>query len=322
VDETTSERNRWALVLATVVVIVVAAVGVVIATRGDGDGVAADVPEETLSGPGTELADGLEVAPGSSLLGPVVVTGVDGADEVTSWSALVVVEDDDPIAVWQAYTDQLADRFPEAGLEPADSPGCRPAGEDADVVGVCSLEADDGRRDVDMTLRSVPGDVTGRYLLVLEGDPYDPDVDADHEVATGADSLPDPQPARERPGVGEPLALTTAYDDDGQEYVVAEGSELLAQYGAGSYTGGFAVLLRVAPDADLDAVVEAYVRQANQRDDTEVTEETPPPDVTEHDGTTVSEYDPPGGAGGYTGSVTVVDQPDGDDYILFELTND
>jgi len=44
--------------------------------------------------------------------------------------------------------------------------------------------------------------------------------------------------------------------------------------------------------------------------------------VVEHDGTTVTVYQPPGGAGGYSGTVTAVDQPSGDDYIFYELTND
>jgi hypothetical protein len=325
-EATTSRRNRLGLLAAVIVVAVVAAAGALIATRDDdggGGASAAGVPADVLSGPGTELGDGLTVASGSSLIGPVVVTATDGTDEIAAWSGLVLVEDD-ALEVWQSYAGQLADRFPDSGIDASQAPGCAPGDENLNEAEVCSLDAQDTDREVDMSLVSVPGDVTGRYLLRLSGQVYEPsEYDDNEEIPTGTNELPEPQSARERPRAGEALApATTAYEGDDEEYVVVEGSELLAQYSAGSITGGFSVLLRVSPGADLDSVVDAYVEQADQVDDTEATEEPSPPDVIEHEGTTVSHYDPPGGAGGYTGDVTVVDRPDGDDYILFELFND
>lgn len=318
------------MMVAVFVLVVVAGVVVtVVATRddgSDGDGVVAGGRvSDVLSGPGTDLADGLEVAPGSSLVGPVVVTGVEPSGDIASWFALVLVEEE-PLDVWQAYADQLTDLFPDAGIDVGPAPGCDPALADSDGYDpVCSLDAHDRDRRAGMSLRSVPGDVTGNYLLRLTGDIYEPPAydESDREIPTGADELPPPQPAREQPEVGGPLApVTVAYEGDNEEYVVVEGTELLAQYGVGSITGGFNVMLRVRPDADLSTVVATYVEQADQFKDAAVPEETPPPEVIEHDGTTVSTYRPPGGAGGYSGEITVVDRPQGDDYILYELSND
>jgi hypothetical protein len=174
-----------------------------------------------------------------------------------------------------------------------------------------------------MDLVSVPGDITGAYLVRLEvgaSDLYPTDLYGRDDLRPSpSGTLPDPNPARARPGVGEPLApVTVAYEGDDDRYVLLEGSELIAQYSAGSLTGGFGVLLRTTPGADLDAVAAAYAEQAVQFEG----EPVPPPDVVEHDGTTMTLYRPPGGAGGYTGTVTAVDQPSGDDYIFYELAND
>ena len=55
-------------------------------------------PPETVSGPGTALPGGLEVAAGSALIGPAVVDEVDGSGQPRSWFAVLQVEDD-PITV-------------------------------------------------------------------------------------------------------------------------------------------------------------------------------------------------------------------------------
>lgn len=334
--EATSGRKPTLAVLVLIgVVVVAAAVVAVVAIRDDGtdDGgevVAGGAGSDVLSGPGTDLAYGLEVAPGSSLIGPVVVTEVDTSGGIASWSALVLVEEQ-PLDVWQAYADQLDEQFPDTGIDVGPAPGCDPALGLVDRYDVdwadplCSLDAHDGDRSARMSLRSVPGDVTGQYLLRLTGDAYEPPFDGGsaREIPTGVDELPPPLPAREPPEVGGPLApATVAYEGDNEEYVLVEGTELLAQYGVGSITGGFDVMLRVRPDADLGSVVDSYVEQADQFKDAADPEETPSPREVEHDGTTVSTYRPPGGAGGYTGTIVVVDRPAGDDYILFELAND
>jgi hypothetical protein len=288
------------------------------------------VPSDTRSGPGTALPDGLTVASGSSLIGPAVVDGVDASGRPTSWFALVLVEGD-PLEVWRAYAGQIAELFPDEDIDPDRTPGCLPI--DAESEGeVCDLSADtvgeDGgvrrERRADARMVSVPGDVTGRYLLhISASSATGDDVLGDYNHGGGdpfpGGDLPEPQEPRPRPAVGEPLApRTIAYEGDNEEYVVLEGSELIAQYGAGSITGGFAVLLRVTAGADVGSVAAAYADQANQFEG----EPMPEPEVVEHDGATVTRYLPPGGAGGYTGEVTAVDQASGDGYIFYSLAND
>jgi hypothetical protein len=349
-DDTGRGRKpgRGAVLVVVGVLIVLAAVGVFLATRGgegpeggdcggsrEGSGCGGEdsetsggssspsVPGDVLSAPGTELPGGVTVAPGSSLVGPAVVDEVDSAGEPASWSAVLAVGGD-PRSVWRSYTEQFAELFPSEGLDPAQSPGC-PSIEDDGALCEVGVDVLDGRvrRSLSMRLVSVPGDVTGGYLLWLEGmasDQLTTDLYSGEDYPpspTGA--LPAPNEARRRPGVGEPLAPeTVAYDGDNEEYVLLEGSELIAQYGTGSLTGGFGVLLRTTPGADLAAVAGAYAEQAIQFEG----EPVPPPEVVEHDGTRVTVYLPPGGAGGYTGRVLAVDRPSGDDYIVYELAND
>jgi hypothetical protein len=346
-DDTGRRRkpSRGAVLVVVGVLIVLAAVGVFLATRdgegpesgdcgdsGEGGGCGgepsggsspASLPDDVLSGPGTELPGGVVVAPGSSLVGPAVVDEVDSAGEPASWSAVLVVEGD-PLTVWRAYAEQFAELFPSEGVDPAQAPGCPSSEDDGDV---CDLGVDvsDGRvrRSLSLRMVSVPGDVTGRYLLWLEGmasDQYPTDLYSSEQYPSSPPAtLPAPNEARPRPGVGEPLAPeTVAYDGDNEEYVLLEGSELIAQYSTGSLTGGFGVLLRTTLGRDLAAVAGAYAEQAIQFEG----EPVPPPEVVEHDGTTVTVYLPPGGAGGYSGRVLAVDQPSGDDYIVYELAND
>ncbi|HEY8524514.1 MAG TPA: hypothetical protein VIL48_06105 [Acidimicrobiales bacterium] len=323
---TAAARARVAVALV-VAVGIVAAVAAIRLAGSDGDGVVADpVPDDTLSAAGTALPDGFAVAEGSSLVGPVVVEEVDGRGEPTSWWALLLVEGD-PIDVWMAYARQVAERFPGERIDPSQAPGCL-AGDTGDGE-LCALGADtvDGTREARAHARlvSVPGDVTGSYLLTLSAATETRAVEGYDIYEGGGDpwsgeDLPAPVEPRDRPGVGDPLApATAAYDGDDERYVLLVGSELIAQYGAGSVTGGFDLLLRVAPGADVGAVARAYAEQANQIEG----EPIPPPEVVEHDGTTFTTYHPPGGAGGYTGEVIAVDQPgDADDYIRYELYND
>jgi hypothetical protein len=323
------QSGRATLVVVVGVLGVVAAAGAFVAARGS-DGETSDgssspsLPGDVVSGPGTELPGGLAVAPGSALIGAAVVDEIDAAGEPASWSAVLAI-DGDPLIVWRAYAEQIAVLFPGEGVDPAQVPGC--PSRDGDYGEVCALGVDvidaQVRRSALVRLVSTPGDVTGGYLLRLEvstSDRYPTDIyDSDEYGSSPSGTLPDPNPARPRPDVGEPLAPeTVAYDGDNDEYVLLEGSELIAQYSAGSLTGGFGVVLRTTPGAELDTVAGAYAEQAVQFEG----EPVPPPQVVEHDGTTVTVYQPPGGAGGYSGTVTAVDQPSGDDYIFYELTND
>jgi hypothetical protein len=291
------------------------------------------VPDGVLSGPGTELPDGLVVAPDSSLLGPAVVDELDGAGRPTSWSALVLVEGD-PLEVWSAYTAQVAELFPGEGIDAAARPGCRPPDPDSDSdpgagagagEELCGLTADTpadgGRRVLTASMGSVPGDVTGAYVLVLDAARYDSAADTGGDADPWPPDAPDPpapSPARPRPAVGGPLAPdTVAYEGDEDEYVLLEGSELVTQYSSGSVTGGFGVLLRVVDGADVADVASAYASQAAQF-------EAPAdePRVVTYGDATVTVHVPPGGAGGYQGEVTAVDRATGDDYVRYELFND
>lgn len=328
-----SGTSRWVLGVAVGGVVVLAVAAVLLVTQEDGEDGSGPIsssgplPPETLSGPGTTLPDGLEVADGSSLIGPAVVDEVDGSGVPLSWFAVLVVEGD-PLAVWRSYAAQLAELFPQEGIDAAQTPGCLEHGLQEIHPGdpVCQLEADtvEGpqQRETSVAMISVPGDVTGHYLLVLSGSrssELPDDLDEDGSPPWPGDELPAPSEPRPRPQAGEPLApRTTAYDGDNEHYVLLEGSELLAQYSDGWLTGGFEVLLRTTPGADLDAVGQAYAEQAVQFEG----EPIPPPEVTEHAGTIVTRYSPPGGAGGYSGTIWAVDQPTGDDYIFYALIND
>jgi hypothetical protein len=324
-------RPRWRVIVAVLTAIVVVAGGAVAGARltadSDGGTAPADLLAE-LSGAGTPLPQGMQVPDGAELLGPVVVTDVAAGGEPATWFAVLAVVGDDPLAAWSDYIGQTAAAHPNLGLDAAAAQGCMPYdGPNAPETGsshiagldpLCSLHV--GRASAELT--SPMGDVTGRWLLTVSGNTgSDWRAAADlADIATWpGPEPPRPQPARPRPGIGEPLAPdTTAYDGDAERYVLLDGSELVAQYGVGSLTGGFCVLLRVTPDADVADVAAAYADQAVQFEG----EPVPPPDAVSHDGTTVTRYSPPGGAGGYSGLVTAVDRPGPDDYILYELSND
>ncbi len=64
---------------------------------------------------------------------------------------------------------------------------------------------------VGLDMRPVPGDVTGRYSLVVSAVRTEQPSDLGSEPWPGGPA-PAPPPARERPGVGEPLAPETVAD--------------------------------------------------------------------------------------------------------------
>jgi hypothetical protein len=314
-------RRLVAVIVGVALVIAVAGTGLAIAT-GD-DRAEPVVPVGTASGPGTPLPDGMAILSGTVLLGPVVVEGLDDDGQPARWSAVVLVESPDPIAVWSDYVAEIERRASssDAGrgpdLDPDEAPGCsdRGSASGGDEGVLCTVDV----AGLHAELGTVPGDVTGAHLLTLDADPELHAIGTDRDAPTwpGGDA-PAPDAARERPDAGEPLAPeTVASEGDNDRYVLLEGSELVAQFGRGSVTGGFAVLLRVTSDGDLDQVTDGYVQQATQFEG----EDTDPPEVVEYDGTTFTTYIPPGGAGGYSGKVTAVDGPT-DDYIVYSLIND
>lgn len=326
-----TRTRRRRTVLAVVAAIAILATGVVVVlVRSDDPDVSATgerggpggFPAGVLS-PDGQLPDGFVIPDDAVLVGPVRVSKVDAAGEPAAWFALLAVVGDDPLGVWSDYVGQFPAAHPDLGLDADTAPGCRPYDSPRSNNGsahfagfdpLCELHA--GRASAALT--SVSGDVTGHWLLRVSGNAAS-DRDADAEFVWPGGEAPPPQPARARPGVGEPLApATTAYDNDDERYVLLDDSELVAQYGVGSLTGGFGVMLRVSPGADVADVAAAYADQAVQDEG----EPVPPPDVVEYGGTTFSTFLPPGGAGGYSGTVTAVDQADGDDYVFYGLAND
>ena len=286
--------------------------------RGRSPTLPALLSPETTSGPGTPLPDGFAVPDGSVLLGPVLLQEQQG-----NWLA-VLAATGDPLPVWRDYARQLADRFPDEGIVPEQAPGCSV---DSNGRFGCELtvESPDGSTGgaafAGATLVNPPDDVTGRYLVVLRHERHPVALDADgprpeRPAWTGGTS-PQPQPPRRPPRVGVALAPSSvAYSGDEARYVLLDGSEMLAQWGTGGVTGGFDVLLRVTPESQAETVGEAYAEQAAQREgDIEIRR-------FQVGDTAYIRYSPPGGAGGYQGTIWVVDQPGDLDYIFYSLGND
>ena len=263
---------------------------------------------------GSDLPDGFQVPDGALRLGPVLRPGPE-----TDWTAILAVTGD-PLEVWEKVLGQLAERFPAAPVDPGTRRGCRTHDEEGFgcEISLRSTEPE-GTVVAAATLLSARDDVTGRYLVVVESTRYPTALDylqvLPEEWQGG--SAPAPEPARSAPRAGEPLApSTTAYDGDEERYVVIEGSALLAQWGVGSLTGGFEVLLAVPPGADPETVGQAYARQAAQYEGQTKVERY------NSGNTRYIHYMPPGGAGGYQGNVWVVDPPDETGFIFYSLFND
>lgn len=271
------------------------------------------LPSSATAPAGSDLPDGFKVPEGSLQLGPVLRSNAE-----SDWKAILAVEGD-PLEVWEDYLGQLADRFPDKGVEPSSRQGCRTTREGFGcAISVMSGEPG-GTLVAGATLLNARGDVTGRYLLVMQSTRYQPALQFSGVLPDPwkGGPAPDPRAARKAPKAGDPLApSTTAYKGDNERYVVIEGSEVLAQWGEGSLTGGFEVLLAVSPGAEAEAMGEAYARQAAQYEgETQVERFT-------SENTRYIHYLPPGGAGGYQGSVSVVDPPGAGGFIFYSLIND
>ncbi len=281
------------------------------------DVAAPGVPADALNPPGTPLPNGFTVPEGAALVATPVLYGQPYRDATPDWRAVLLV-DDDPIATWSAVLSQMASVL---GTElDADTPeGCRMYKEQLS----CSIDragpAGPGvELRVTARLRTVPTDVTGHYTIQLHArrtvpNPYD--TPPSHPWPGG--DPPDAPAARPRPAVGEQLAPQTlpGETEPVDDFPLLEGSELLVQYEFGEF-GGFGVLLRVLPGADVDAVGLAYAEQATMSDGP-IRE-----GVTETDGMTATVYDPPGAAGGYHGTVYAVDNASGADYVYYEISHD
>lgn len=314
--------GRWPAVFAAVAAVVLIAGGAVwLQSNGDGatapdvGGPAPGIPADALSSAGTPLPDGFTVPQGADLVATPMRYQLPYPDANPEWQAVLLVEDD-PIATWSALVAQMGGLL-GVGIEAETAEGCAMDREDLECYLVRHGPiGPGGGLSVSAELRTVPGEVTGHYAIQLHGwrtlEPYD----YPSELWTGGDPPAAPA-ARPRPAVGDPLAPETlAQNTDPADYPLLEGSELLVQYSPGSVTGGFGVLLRVLPGADVGAVGRAYAEQGAQFDGP--IEEK----VTETDGMTVTVYVPPGGVGGYQGTVYAVDNASGADYVYYELFND
>jgi hypothetical protein len=277
------------------------------------------LPGEATSPPGTELPEGFKVPEGSVQLGPLLASTPSG-DRSASWKAILAVTGD-PLDVWESYLIQLAERFPAEDVKPETMAGCRVDRQEGFGCEIrVDVPEDPGTVVTGARLLNAPDDVTGRYILVLETTRLpERSNDLYSEVPDGWEGgpAPGPGPARRPPGVGEPLApSTTAYEGDDKRYVLLEGSRMLAQYGVGSLTGGFEVLLAVSPGAEATEVGEAYARQASQYAG-ETTADTYRSGEIRY-----FRYLPPGGAGGYQAEIWAVDRPGDRDYVFYSLFND
>ncbi len=298
------------------VAVLAVTVAVVVAVRS-GNRTAADpgVPHDVASPGGSTLPDGFTVPEGAQLIGtPLEYETVD--DGASSWTAILSVTGD-PIETWSAMLAELFSvlRVPN---DASDALGCATY----DVFFECVITrvrnepAPATSLQVTLEMGPVPGDVTGQYSLIASAQRTDTPTDLGSRPWSGGPA-PSPPPARVRPGVGDPLAPeTVAYDGDNERYVLLAGTELLVQFSPGSVTGGFGVLLRVSPGADVQEIAAAYAEQARQFDAPTRRR------VTTNENSTVYGYVPSGGAGGYQGEVYGLDSDSGDDYIYYTLFND
>lgn len=291
--------------------------------------------DDVSSPPGTALPDGLEVADGSVLLGPVLVTGfTDG--QRTSWQAVVAINGK-ASSVWQSYLEQFDRRIPGPSphLDRPGVPGCIRSADDPirvptdATVCVAAFWGQDGTEvpGISAMLTSIPGDVTGRHLIVISASnsinasnsiPFLGFAERDPYVA--ADDFPEPaEPRQVEPG--DPLAPNAglpAATQGESRYTLLEGTSLVALFEKGFGTGGFHVLLKVKEDSDLVTMREAYVEQALDPDVREIFR-----NETTVGSTTFSEINVPGDAGGPDAIIRTVDDPGREsDYIFYRVIAD
>ncbi|MBA3801140.1 MAG: hypothetical protein H0X18_19025 [Geodermatophilaceae bacterium] len=315
-----SSRPRWPYVLGVLAVVVVIAAGLVWLQSDKADvtrpGTGPGVPADALSPAGTPLPDGFAVPEGADLVGTPIRYELPYPDANPEWQAVLLVQDD-AIATWSALLTQIRSVLGvEIEAEAAEGCAINLGQFECYLSRTGSTRPGDDLLWVTAELKTVPGDVTGQYTIRLLGQRTSQLYDFPSQPWPGGDPPAAPS-ARPRPGVGDPLAPETlAQHTDPADYPLLEGSELLVQYSSGSVTGGFAVLLRVLPGADVDAIGRAYAEQGSQFDGP-IEEQ-----VAETDGATVTVYVPPGGAGGYQGTVYAVDNASGADYVYYDLYND
>jgi hypothetical protein len=260
--------------------------------------------------PGTLLRDGLSVLTGSQLLGTVFES------EPATWRAVLQV-DGNPLAIYRSYLTALG-----FSADVSSNPACQRKTDDADRTGCEAMfnrtSATGEILGTTVQLTTVPGDVTGHYLLLLKVG-QEPWQDPTNENPPEGAKLTatDPVKPGHRPKPGETFP-GESLDDADPPYVLLKGTELVAKVGIGSNTGGFEVLLHVTPGAAVADLARQYTRQATQG-----ASEQPVIRARAVAGTTYSEIVPPGEAGGFSSIIRVADQPGGDqDYLWYWQGND
>jgi hypothetical protein len=219
-------------------------------------------PLNEISSPaGTELADGLEVADGSVLLGPVFPIPVYELNDSPGWFALLAVTGD-PVEAWNGYLEQFRAALPSVARY-FDEPRCRPGGASAFMcsAGGTGVGPDGERLSIDARMRSNPDDPAGRYVIELWVDrpPTEQQVgafDRGYPSRLAGDDAPEPHKARRPPRAGELLARRLM---DDRRYVLLKGTQLAAVTGDASI---FGVLIKVDPGSDVDRVARAYAAQS------------------------------------------------------------
>lgn len=305
-------RSRW---ITTVAALVVAATASSACGGEDSPDPARPIAAVT-AGSSRALLDGLQVPTGAERQGPVLVRR-QVRKRPTDWLAVMSVTAE-PSMVWKAMLGQLADRFPDEQVRPDELSGCRV---DPDDRLDCEVDIDTRDRATGelvtliAKLLNPPDDVTGRYVLVVTA-ARDRDSGADvypeKRPRWAGGSFPAVRPARRAPAVRQPLAPSRLKD----RYVLLPGSALVTQWGTGSLTGGFDVLLKVLPGFGARQVAAAYARQSAQFSGRTKISRSRVGDAT------VTRFAPPGGAGGYRADIIAVDRPGGRDYVYYSLYND
>jgi hypothetical protein len=257
-----------------------------------------------------ELADGLKVADGSVVLGPIFPIPVYEFNDSPGWFAILAVTDQ-PLRVFSAYLEQFRAAVPSAS-DQFDEPRCRPGGASAFMcsAGGTGVGPDGELLSINAQMSSNPDDPTGRFVIVLTViHPKDrPFSSLSYPYPFLGEKAPEPHHPRRPPRAGGLLAKRSIADN---RYVLLKGSRLAAVTGDVS---GFGVLLKVDPGADIDRVAPAYAAQ---------TTNTPihPPVRVERFGATTTLTRVPGVGGGNDAEVWAVDQPGrSSDYLFYRVS--
>ncbi len=259
--------------------VLVVAVGVFVATRGD-DGPAAGEPvllggvipvrDNVVQPPGTELGGGFIVADGSHLLGATVPylfydDGHGDRSEDDGWQAVLLV-DEPGRAVFDRYVDQAeAQGIPILGA-------VRCEGRDGSLT--CSADGGDGtpgrQRSVSFMLHQEPGE-GGRppvSSLVIDFHsmatlPYDPTAFLPREPPRNDEPGQVPAPWPDLPRSGDQFWT----DRPHEPFTVKEGSTLLA-HSVRVDEVGTATMFEVTDDPE--SVIDRYVDQSGPETSNEV----------------------------------------------------